>query len=405
MNPQSNPESSQIRNPKPGKGGWFRTVLYLGVTVFLCLGLMELVLTLAFPIRAEEKLACEQDIPGLKRLVVYETNRFGLRSDTINTLTPPPSTCRILCLGASTIQQSTKNLADTWSEILRGMLAREFSGRGLRVEMGSFGLGGRRALDRLVWLKEGLPIVPPLNPFELEPDIIIFLEGVNDLTLGGGPEDVYEDLEEKLNRKLDAARRGLKGLILDHSQLARRLRLLYHTAYLRWQVSQGEVADWGDSNLETLRATYQGYPFAARPERSVDPLLEFEFALDGILKITGRAGIETVLLGQPVLWKKGMSPAEKATQWMGLRTKTGWARSSGAWLLEEMTRFNRVQAEAAAAHGATYIDLDGKISKGLENYIDHCHFTDVGSARVAQAIFPALSRKVAEMEEAGLFRD
>ena len=393
-----------VKPTRTKKGGLIKALVYLAVMLCACLGAMELILHLAFPVRSQERLTWSQNIPGVKKKVVYEVNRFGLRSRTVETIKPPPSTCRILCLGASTIEQMTKNHEDTWPEILRQRLQREFDPLGLRIEMGAYGLGGRRALDRLAWVKSGLPVTPPVEPLDLEPDILIFLEGVNDMTLGGGPEDKGSSPQEKLARKMSEGSGGLKGLALKHSQLALRLRLLYHKIYIEWLVSKGLAEDWGGDNLERLMAAYQKMPFVEAPQRSVDPIIEFRYAVEGILTTLQGAGVEPVLLGQPVLWKENMSQAEKAAQWMGINTTQGFVKSSGAWCLREARRFNQAQAELAAAHGATYLDLDPEIPKNLDYYIDHCHYTDRGSARVAELVFPVIRGKIAEMEKAGRFR-
>jgi hypothetical protein len=58
-------------------------------------------------------------------------------------------------------------------------------------------------------------------------------------------------------------------------------------------------------------------------------------------------------------------------------------------MVREMQRYNVAQREIATMHGAAYVDLDNVVPKSLEYYFDDCHFTDKGSALVAETVDPA----------------
>jgi len=40
------------------------------------------------------------------------------------------------------------------------------------------------------------------------------------------------------------------------------------------------------------------------------------------------------------------------------------------------------------------VDLNGRIPKSLQYFFDDCHFTDLGSARVAEELFPLVKERV-----------
>ena len=61
-----------------------------------------------------------------------------------------------------------------------------------------------------------------------------------------------------------------------------------------------------------------------------------------------------------------------------------------------MARYNAAQSEVAARHGARFLDLDPLIPKDLDHYFDDCHYTDRGSRRMADEIFPTLREGVLE---------
>ncbi len=103
---------------------------------------------------------------------------FGLRSLSMTTREKPPATFRILCLGASTTDQPTHNTADTWSGRLETLLNEQFADQNLRIEVGAFGRGGDKILHRFIWAVKNIPV--------LKPDLVILLEGINDMCFQGG---------------------------------------------------------------------------------------------------------------------------------------------------------------------------------------------------------------------------
>ena len=48
----------------------------------------------------------------------------------------------------------------------------------------------------------------------------------------------------------------------------------------------------------------------------------------------------------------------------------------------------------ALALGAAYVPLDEALAPTTENFFDDCHFTDLGSDRLAEAIFPTVLKEV-----------
>ncbi len=140
-------------------------------------------------------------------------------------------------------------------------------------------------------------------------------------------------------------------------------------------------------------------PFKQEILRDPDLLTEFTDGLEELLLHLKRQGVETVILGQPVLWKTDMSPAEKNVLWCDVNTKEGPVRTGGKWLETEMSRYNQAQEKLAETYQVPYVPLDLLIPKTLEFFYDDCHFTDKGNRAVAEAAYPEalkLVQKVAE---------
>ena len=70
-----------------------------------------------------------QSIEGVKRETTYSEFRGGFRALTLRSLVKPAGSTRILCLGASTTQQSNQATEDTWCAILETLLKTKISWR------------------------------------------------------------------------------------------------------------------------------------------------------------------------------------------------------------------------------------------------------------------------------------
>ena len=318
----------------------------------------------------------DQTLPGLHPTVVYERNAWGLRSLSMRSERKPEGTVRILALGASTTDSPTQNAADTWWGVLEARL-RERLPPAAGLEVAAYGRGGAPAVHRLAWARRHLD--------RLDPDVVITLEGINDLAWHGGPGYRYAGLEDALRRvpEEEPTRSCSRW-----SELCRRVAVLRRSLRAARRAREGRTLEWHSRNLPRLTRAYRALPAVAQPDRPVDPIREFGDAMEALLVELEARGIETVVLGQPVLWKPHMRAEERRRLWFGIRTPAGPVRPEPAWLAAEMARYNRLQRELAGRHGARYVDLPARIPADLGHFIDDCHFTDAGSRAVADAILP-----------------
>ncbi len=361
-----------------------RLAALLGMTL-LCLLLGEAALRVLAPLPPGQRATLEQELPGLAPEIVYERNGFGLRGLSLHSRAKPPGVVRVLCLGASTTDQPTQSTADTWCARLELALAPELAARGLRIETAAYGRGGLRTAGLLHWARRELR--------DFDPDLVVTLLGVNDLSLNGGPGYRYDG---RLEPPPETAGAALERRCLALSELCRRVFLLRDRAHLRGRLEGGRAVQWHSRKLPELRRERAALPERARPLRDPDPLREFSDASRELIAFLREAGAEVVVLGQPVLWKPDLAPAEEAALWLPLATPEGPVRAPGAWLEAEMRRYNEVQRAHAERLGASYLDLDARIPKDLEHYFDDCHFTDRASARVAEELLPLVREGVAE---------
>jgi lysophospholipase L1-like esterase len=383
-----------------------RLKLVAGQTViFLVLLLaIDLFLWVAIPIEKglekRQTIRFTQDEQGLKPEITYTQIGDGLRSLSMKSLQKPNNALRILCLGASTTNQSTQETKDTWCGILDRNLRASYPRANIQTV--SYGKGGDTSIATALWIKH--------MAGQLKPDIVITLLGINDLTWRGGPGyrignvgtltdsnvGILSDSKEK-----SSIFRALKDLCTDISQICRRLGEARQNLALQAALRKGTKVNWHSANLPNLRRKYRELPYVGDLARVPDPIDEFQGALDWLLGFFQQRSMSVIVLGQPTLWKSEMTSEEYDRLWFSVHTPSGPVRPSTSWLSNEMRKYNNVQKTEAKKFGFEYVELDDLIPKSLDYYFDDCHFTDKGSKRVAEVVLPTL-KELLETRQASL---
>jgi lysophospholipase L1-like esterase len=330
----------------------------------------------------------KQGTPGLKPEITYSEIGAGLRSLSLPDLAKPEGSLRILCLGASTTAQTTQETADSWCGLLEKRLKSAHPEWRDRIHTVSYGRGGDRALETALWVEAMFE--------ETKPDIVITLLGINDLTWGGAGKN--RDVKARLAAAGPNRQSRFGTLCIEISQLCRRLQQVATQFDIRKGLFRGTKVEWHTSILPSYRENYRKLPHVSELTRNPDPIDEFGTALHSLLDFLKKKNAAVIVLGQPVLWKPHLSAEEYESLWFYVNTPTGPVVPPGSWLLREMTRYNSLQATEAQSFGFKYVDLDAALPKTVAYYFDDCHFTDKGSERVADAVFPVLESLVLSLE-------
>ena len=198
-----------------------------------------------------------QNLPGLRPVIVYQQNEYGLRSRAIGSEPKKPGDVRVVCLGASTTDQPTQNLEDTWCDLLGVALNRDYAAPGVRYQTGSFGRGGYRAVDDLAWAEDSLAA--------LQPDLVVLLLGINDLVWNGGPDYRYVGLDSALAGS--RIRRGPASTprtdtlpSLPRRLCSARLQLCRRAILLKRRLAGEQPLEWHSATLPSLRQAYRALP-------------------------------------------------------------------------------------------------------------------------------------------------
>ena len=150
-------------------------------------------------------------------------------------------------------------------------------------------------------------------------------------------------------------------------------------------------------NHEIMRKIHMQRPLVKELDRSdCDPFEEFTEILDAQLSWLKARKIDTMVLSQPTIWRENLSKKERENLWFPVMCREDALRVDPALLQSRFERWNRHQGEIAVARGATFVPLDKMIPKDGQHFYDDCHFTLLGSQKVASALLPVVSAKVDE---------
>lgn len=349
------------------------TILLLAI---LSLAGVEIALRIGAPIQRCDQstsLVFEQHTAGLARNVVYQRNALGLRTADGRELDLSAAQKRVLCLGASTTDQATQSWPTTWCGALEGLLRSS----GVSVQAASFGRGGMNATDAADALEWLMPLV--------RPSLVVTLLGVNDLTWRRATP--YERVAATVDCPSPVT---VVERCAQFSQICRRLVAAEAQPLTTAPVRELE---WHEANLPDIRRRFRELPVVDAPPPASESRENLAASVRRLAMLSRSAGARLLVLGQPVLWKEGMTDEETARLWFPVQTGPArFVRASAIWLANEMRDYNRAQEDAARTQGVSYVELDGVVPKDLGSYFDDCHLTDRGSADVARAAFePALA--------------
>lgn len=385
-----------MRQPKSSRR-WFGkgTPWKVAFSVVLTIVGLEAALWLFHPLSVfPEEWRCEstQNLPGLKPVVTYERNMFGFRAlagTSARSPRKPPGVTRVICLGASTTDLPTQNAEDTWWGILEKRLNATSRSEDGRVEIWARGRGGETASDALRWAR--------LDLLSYSPDIVVLLQGINDLCWHGGRG--YSNAADRrdiaaLPQKEWWGYPKWKLLLRQVSQTYRHVSALRQRWRVRQAIREGAAVEWHSSALPLLREEHLQRPCVETLPRNPDPIDEFTAQMQALLGFLGTNGIRCLVCEQPVLWGADMPEDARKSLWMPVATPSGFVRASPAWLAQEMSKYNRVQESAARQNGARFVELSSRMPRTSAVFFDDCHYTDAGNQLMADAILPALREEI-----------
>lgn len=336
----------------------------------------------------------ESNIGGVDFPSQLTTNIHGMRGDPLS----DSYAYRVLAVGGSTTICVYLDDESAWPQRVQHRL-NEALGAG-KVWVGNAGRPGHMTTEHVLQVEALLSQHPEI-------DAVMLLIGINDLI-----------------RHLPKARDPNRKEPPQDPQRALRMAFSFYpgwddeTPWYRrnivarvWEMSNWHP--WGRGDPKQLRPEDAKGEFVAmmREYRQhgaeflpdlpdlASGLSAYNDRVHQIIDIAQRADVDVILMTQPVLWRPGLSTADRKLLWGGGpplgRFRNGATYYSAEALDRGMALYNNNLLEICASREIQCLDLDAAIPRTAKIFYDDAHFTDYGSDRVSEVVAEHLLKREA----------
>jgi lysophospholipase L1-like esterase len=319
-------------------------------------------------------------IPGLDPVIYHHTNWLGFRGEN-----PPKNFAdylTIIAVGGSTTHCRYISEGKTWVDLLGERLKKSFP----KLWINNAGCDGQTTFGHLILMEDII--------VKLKPKVVLFLVGANDQRYEDSQIHDRHLLRKKNNSYLGEFIENLLARSEVHYYLINFIR--YYKAR-KWDMVHHPV-DFTKSNCKEVTETQIE---AAKEEHRKKQLKSYAIRLINLIELSRENNIEPVLITQPHLLGKGIDDRT------GVDLATVDAHSSGngkmAWEILEL--YNDAVRQVGQDHHVLVIDLARELPKSSRNFYDFFHYTNEGSAEIANIIYqhlnPFLQQKASSLFRVG----
>jgi len=304
-------------------------------------------------------------LPGVSPSGIYSTNKWGMRGEQ-----PPEDWAdwlTIVCIGGSTTQCFELDDHRTWPWLLQEDLRRAHP----RVWVGNGGLGGHSTRGHIVFMREVIPVI--------HPDIVIFLVGVNELSIFAG-----FDPRERASLGTSPETFGYRLFCAS-----RTIQILY---MLKKDLIDGvpvQNTPWASAYAPTALSG----PEPPMPGDMHELMCDPDYVRDNVRQLIALArqyGVTPVFLTQSMLY-------DDTPYWRTINGGIAWERRpdrkySAATVWRMLDTVNRDVIETCGEEGVLCYDLASVVSHDPAMFYDEAHFSEAGAALVADSVSAFLLR-------------
>lgn len=347
---------------------WKKKLLAFIIGCLLALVLSELILSIYNPfpavvkgdkvvLRANYSIQFENHInPKLPSKIKVTGNSLGFRGAEL----PVNHAFKVLTIGGSTTRCMYSPDSLTWSFLLGKSLQQHIPD----LWLNNAGVTGHSTFGHTLLLKDYV--------LKLNPDVVLFLVGIN---------DVERSLEDRFIIQDNTERQSLAGRIkkvLYQSETVALILNIYRSYKAKKiSLSNGFDFDLASQPLLDVSSEKQSQKLAAQTPY----LSAYEGRLTELVQNCIENNVQPILVTQPALF----GDAIDVTTGIDL-SRLQYNEMNGALMWGVLEKYNEVTRKVAKENGVVCVDLANQLPKDSKYYWDFIHYTPEGNRKIAELL-------------------
>lgn len=335
----------------------------LGLSLFIGVVLVEIMLRLFFPIPYSMEIVYEPDGHlgarlepnheySLERGGICSINSMGFRRAGEIVEKKPAGTRRIVALGGSSTFCYATDDPLIWTVVLEKKLREKY---GEKIEVINAGVPGYSAFEsKINYLYRIRP---------LEPDVVIVYHTWNDMKR-------FHLLEQGIYPLKDTYQRDNIKAFLRNFQFAWRIRNVLHSTVMKRLGENVYGGSGGDSTITEGGLAHQW------ERENYDDLATWANA-DGVIPVFASQGS---LMGDDNIDKREVQD-EVGTEYQNM---------SHQEILKQWKAITKIIQTSAEQHDGLFVDVFNEVPHDMEYFWDHVHLTEKGNRLVADLLFDTM---------------
>ncbi len=300
-------------------------------------------------------------------------NSHGFRGNEI-TEAKTAGTYRIFVLGGSSVLCDKVPFEKSHARILERMLHQHYQNQ-MKIEVLNAG-------DH--WHTTEHSIIKYLFKIkDFQPDLVILWHGINDLYRSFSSKRLaFKKFQSDYSHFLGP----VSDIVSKHFEENKRLwpTITVHSR------THYRIFTLFESKLYTdLRKHLQSNKFKTIDISEFPSLKSFQRNLNSFIQITHNDRVKLILATQPFLYHEGLSEAEKSSiwfpKWFCVNENNEYPDFKSMEL--GMNLFNSETKKIAEIYNIPLVDLEARVPKNLDYFLDDCHYTEKGNQLIAETIF------------------
>lgn len=348
------------------------------ISLFLCEGILRIITSNEYNIWLPNlKYVFFPDpliFPGIRDTSFLEINARGLRGSNADV----SDATNILVLGGSAAECMYLDQSETWPALIEKYLNEKSEKKYNVLNGGRSGITSQHHLVQVQKMLERNKWI----------DIIIIMEGLNDLQYALSFEDSYKPKDTQQVYEESFWLSPLKEI-----------KPFYRNTYLFKYLSKVKKAlfsykltqdPYGNSYVKWRANRMNAKEIVNNEPKISKSLVDYQKNNQAMIDVVKNNNKRIIFLPQPVAWDSIMPPNFSKLCWYGWIGQSQLENTGKYYAFSQLKKsldiYNELLINTCLKNKVEFIQLEGRLEKDTTTFYDDCHFNESGACKVAKIV-------------------